>query len=140
MRTRTYRSLTLLSVCAALGCGGGGGGSETLTTPSTSSPPLTPATPNDVLVQNDRFSPTTLTVAKGTTVKWTWASCTGGSDPYGGGTGQICYDHNVTWDGTGAPSATQSEGTYQRAFDTPGTYAYHCAVHGAAMSGTVVVQ
>jgi len=29
---------------------------------------------------------------------------------------------------------------YAVTFNAPGTYAYDCAVHGAAMSGTVVVR
>ena len=30
--------------------------------------------------------------------------------------------------------------TYPVTFRTPGTYSYDCAVHGAAMSGRIVVQ
>jgi plastocyanin len=139
MRTRPFLGLIALAVCGPLACGGGGG-SSTLTTPTTPTTPLTPATPNDVLVENNSFNPATLTVTAGTTVKWTWATCSGGSDPYGGGTGQTCVSHSVTWDAGGTASPTQEQGTYQRLFDTPGTYTYHCSIHGAAMSGKVVVQ
>ena len=137
MRSRPFMILAFLAVGGTLGCGGG---SSTPTTPNTPATPLTPASPNDVLVQNNSYNPATLTVPAGTTVKWTWATCTGGSDPYGGGPGQTCVDHSVTWDAGATGSATQGLGTYQRAFPTPGTYAYHCAVHGTAMSGSVVVQ
>jgi len=130
----SFAALALLSAC------GGGGGYGAPTTPNTPATPIAPASPNDVLVQNNSFNPTTLTVPVGTTVKWTWASCTGGSDPYGGGAGQTCVDHSVTWDAGGTASPTQAEGTYQRAFATAGTYTYHCAIHGAAMSGQIVVQ
>lgn len=42
----------------------------------------------------------------------------------------------LTWDsGSLAPGAT-----FQVYFPTPGTYTYHCAIHGAVMSGTVIVQ
>jgi plastocyanin len=30
--------------------------------------------------------------------------------------------------------------TYSFTFTTPGTYHYDCAVHGVAMTGTIVVQ
>lgn len=140
MRMRSTLVLLAFAATAPLACGGGGGGSNPITTPNQPTPPLTPATPNDVLVENNSFNPATLTVAAGTTVKWTWATCTGSNDPYNGGVGQTCVDHSVTWDDGTGTSVTQSEGTYLRAFPTAGTYKYHCLVHGTAMSGTVVVQ
>jgi len=85
------------------------------------------------------FSPSTTTVAPGTTVTWTFNSC--GSDGYGG---QSCVDHNVTWDDGAAPaSGDKSTGSYTRTFATAGTYGYHCSIHGSAgagMHGTVTVQ
>lgn len=139
MRSTPLLAVQFLAVLAAFGCGGGGGGSGT-PAPSGPSAPLTPASPNDVLVQNNTFNPSTVTVPTGTTVRWTWATCTGGSDPYGGGPGETCVDHSVTWNAGGTASATQSEGTYQRTFTSAGTYDYHCVVHGSSMSGKVVVQ
>jgi plastocyanin len=35
---------------------------------------------------------------------------------------------------------TGNGAAYEVTFPTPGTYRYDCAVHGSAMSGTVVVQ
>lgn len=138
MRMRS--TLVLLALAAIpLACGGGGG-SNPITTPNQPTSPLTPPGPNDVLVQNNSFNPATLTVAAGTTVKWTWATCSGGNDPYNGGASQSCVDHSVTWDDGSGTSSTQSQGTYQRAFTTAGTFKYHCVLHGTAMSGTVVVQ
>ena len=85
------------------------------------------------------FTPSATTVAKGSTVTWTFNSCAG--DGYGG---QTCVDHNVTWDdGTTPPSATQSSGSYVRTFANAGTYSYHCSIHGTAtsgMRGSVTVQ
>jgi plastocyanin len=73
------------------------------------------------------------------TVTWTWSTCSGG-DPYTG-TGQTCVAHDVTWDVAGTPaSARQDRGTYQRPFPSAGTFAYHCSIHGTAMSGTIVVR
>ena len=126
MRTRPSVGLLVIAVCGALACGGGGGsggGSTIPTTPQTPTTPPTPAATTDVLVENNDFSPATITVPVGSTVKWTWATCTGGSDPYGGGT--TCVDHSVTWDAAdGTNSPTQSQGTFQRSFPTAGTYTY----------------
>jgi plastocyanin len=135
MRMRSSYSIALFAVGGMLACGGGGGGASSYDIPTT--PPPSPTTSTDIRVENNHFSPTPLTVPVGSTVKWTWDTC--GTDPYGGGA-QTCVDHSVTWDAGAAASPTQSQGTYQRLFNTPGTYAYHCAIHGTAMSGQVVVQ
>ena len=71
------------------------------------------------------------TVAAGGTVTWTWTN-----------TGNV--PHSVESEGT--PDFTSSDiltggaSTHQVTFATPGTYRYDCAVHGAAMSGTIVVR
>ena len=82
----------------------------------------------DIEVRDNSFSPSTQPVAVGETVTWIWT----GSN-----------QHNVTWDtGTPAASATQSSGTYQRAFTQAGTYNYYCSIHGgpgSGMHGTVTV-
>jgi len=76
--------------------------------------------------RNNTSNPAVDTIAAGGTVTWTWA---GGS-------------HSV--ESTGSPSFTTStvktSGTYAVTFATPGTYTYDCGVHGATMTGRVVVQ
>ena len=71
------------------------------------------------------------TVAVGSTVTWTWTT-----------TGSVA--HSVQSQGTPTfPSSAILTGngqTYSFTFTTPGSYAYDCAVHGAAMSGTIVVR
>ncbi len=70
------------------------------------------------------FAPATLTVRVGSTVTWTNT----GSAP-----------HTVTADDGTFGSQTLTHGaTFSHAFATPGTYAYHCAIH-SSMTGTVVV-
>ncbi len=81
--------------------------------------------PNEVRVGNNFFNPSPRTVTAGTTVTWTWNA------------GSV--QHNVTFTG-GPSSATQSSGTFTRTFTTAGTFNYLCTVHGAAMSGSIVVQ
>ena len=61
----------------------------------------------------------------GTEVTWTWAD------------GSV--QHNVTF-ADGPASTTKSSGTYARTFDVAGSFPYLCTIHGASMSGTVVVQ
>jgi plastocyanin len=98
--------------------------------------PVVPTGPTDVTVVNNSFTPASLSVTSGSTVTWTWNTCSGG-DGYGGG--QTCVDHDIVFD-DGATSGIMSQGSFQRKFTTAGTYAYHCSIHGAAMSGKLAVQ
>jgi plastocyanin len=87
-------------------------------------------TTSDVAVGDDFFDPATIQVPAGTTVTWTWKNG--------------AASHSVQ--SLGAPSFTSSAimtgggSTYSVTFNTPGTYKYDCAVHGTAMSGTVIVE
>src|SRR5262249_27784003 len=84
-----------------------------------------PAVEARVNIVNMGFSPATLTVAAGTRVTWT------NRDP---------DTHSVESDDKGFPSSPMLDtgGKYSYTFTSPGTYAYHCAVH-ASMRGKVVV-
>lgn len=132
--TRPWRrALMLVGVSLALGCGGASASS-----PDGGPPPPPPPPPaNTVKVMNNSFTPGDLTVSAGTTVTWNWDTCSGG-DPYGNG--GVCVAHSVVLDDGSATSGTQSTGSYTHQFSQAGTYPYHCAIHGAAMSGKVVVQ
>jgi plastocyanin len=127
------RIVIALAVASLSACGGGGGGS---TAPPNNNPPPgnTPPPANGISVTNDAYSPSTKSIAVGTTVNWAWNTCSG--DPY---YGQTCASHSVTFD-DGTTSPTQDKGTFNRTFAAAGTYTYHCAIHGAAMSGTITVQ
>ncbi len=114
------------NLTAPSGGGGGGGGGASA----------------DITIQNYSFSPATVTVKVGTTVRWTnngpsahttvsdqgvWTSGTlaapGGGGGYGGG--------------------GSAGGTFSFTFMTPGTFGYHCALHPPSMFpgfiGTVTV-
>ena len=82
-----------------------------------------PPTSQSVDVQDNQFNASSVRLATGGTVRWTWR---GGSP------------HNVTFTG-GPASATQSNGTFERTFDAAGIYQYTCTVHGQSMSGRVTV-
>ncbi len=122
---------TTAAIACLLACGGSGGS----TGPLNNTPP--PA--NGISVENNFFSPTPKTVMAGTAVQWAWNSCTDNGS-YGGG--QTCVMHNIVFDdGSGVTSGVMDQGTFTHTFATPGTYNYHCAIHGAAvMSGSVIVQ
>jgi plastocyanin len=143
---RQWRWIAVPAVLFAISaCGGSGGGSDagvTGPTGGSTNPGGGSTNPNEVtLMSSLSFSPATLTVAKGSTVTWTWQAC----DPTGGGSygyGSACISHQVVFDdGSNLQSPTQDQGSFTHVFATAGTFKYHCSVHGAAvMSGQIVVQ
>ena len=123
---KTGNVLIAIGLISAVACGGGGGS----TGPSgNTTPPL-----GGISVTNNVFSPSAKTVAVGNSVSWSWNSCTDN-----GYSGQTCVSHNVVFD-DGVTSGLMDQGSYTRTFTAAGTYNYHCAVHGQAMSGTITVQ
>lgn len=84
-----------------------------------------------VTVSDSQFTPAQVTINVGDSVMWV----NEGSLP-----------HNVNADDGSFRSGDPSTGawTYTFTFTTPGTYPYHCEVHGApggiGMSGTIIVQ
>ena len=81
---------------------------------------------NEVFIQGMAFSPATLTVAAGTTVKWT---------------NKDGYAHTVTSDTAGLFNSgnISSGGTYSFTFLTAGTYSYHCSIH-LSMTAKIIVN
>jgi plastocyanin len=78
-----------------------------------------------VAVKGLTFTPKSISVKKGTTVKWTWK--TGG------------VPHNVV--GKGFKSKTAATVTFSKKFTKKGTYKYVCSIHKAqGMTGTVKVK
>ena len=115
--------LVVLSGCGGGGgSGGNGGGDYSPVEPSGGT--TAPSTSTDIRVSDNAFSPASTTVARGSTVTWTWAASA---------------DHDVTFT-DGPRSPIQSKGSFQRTFATAGSFPYRCSIHGAAMSGTVTVQ
>ena len=76
-----------------------------------------------VSLRDNFFSPKSLTISRGTTVKWTWR----GRAP-----------HNVTFRGS-AHSRTQTSGSYSHKFNNRGRFAYRCTIH-PGMVGTIRVS
>lgn len=71
---------------------------------------------------NNGFVPTTITVKKGTTITWT---------------NRDTMDHNVTSNAFDS-GIIPKNGTYQRTFNTVGSYNYNCSIH-PTMTGTINV-
>jgi plastocyanin len=83
----------------------------------------TPATENTINIQNFAFSPSTLTVKKGTVVTWT----NNDSAPH--------TIKSATFN-----SSSMSKGqTFSFAFDTVGTFDYSCGIH-PSMTGKIIVE
>jgi plastocyanin len=114
VRTALRLLVPLLAAAVLAACMPAGGGD-----PADAAPVKT----GEVVAKDNRFDPVAVEVPAGTTVTWRFED---GSVP-----------HDVTGDGwkSGEP---QSEGTFQRAFDRPGTYDYRCTIHNG-MEGRVVV-
>src|SRR5512146_1497350 len=96
---RHFRLVACFGLAAALGACGGSGGSSLSTSPggNTQNPGGgTQPSSNTVTLANLAFSPSSITVAAGSTVNWKWNDCTGG-DGYGGG-GATCIAHQIAFD------------------------------------------
>jgi plastocyanin len=81
-----------------------------------------------ITVSNNQFLPRPDTIAAGN-ITFHWA------------TGAVT--HNVTWDSgpsspAGSGNRAAGDADYVEAL-VVGTYNYHCTIHGAAMSGSIVV-
>ena len=88
--------------------------------------PTVPATiiSKSVIIANFAFSPSDLTIKKGTKVIWT---------------NQDSVIHTVTMDNEGVSSGNIKQGaSYSYTFNLVGTFNYHCAVH-PNMHGVVYV-
>jgi plastocyanin len=98
-------------------------GSSSPTSTPTSTPTQTQGAA--VNIQNEAFSPGTLTVAAGTTVTWT---------------NNDAVVHTVTSDTGLFDSGQMSKGShFSHTFSDKGTFQYHCTIH-TNMHGTIIVQ
>jgi plastocyanin len=75
-----------------------------------------------VTLKNISFTPKTVKIKKGGSVKWVWKD---GSVP-----------HNVTF--KSQHSKTQTKGTYTVKFKNKGTFSYRCTIHPGMVAKVVV--
>ncbi len=125
--TRIFRPvmplfILLLSISVSSGCGGNEGNRE--------SPATTGQEDNQVIMQDNRYIPQSITVPSGTTVTWV---------------NRDSYPHTVTSGARENPTDLfdsgniPAEGTFSYTFGQAGTYPYYCTLH-PGMDGTVTVQ
>jgi len=82
------------------------------------------------------YVPSTVTITAGDSVTWTNT----GSAPHSVTADDGSFNSSPGCTPSNTDPCIQGGGTYTRTFSTAGTFAYHCLVHGTAMSGTVIVQ
>jgi plastocyanin len=80
-----------------------------------------------VAVKDDVFAPTSISVRKGTTVKWVW-------------NGKAPHNVTVTSGPTKFHSPTQKKGSYSKKLTKKGTYKLVCTIHAPRMAMTVKVR
>lgn len=144
---RQWRWITGTALALAIAaCGGSSDGGSGLTTqPGNGNGGGTTSggtsSTNTITLQDQSFTPSSITVPKGTTVVFAWPTCDSGSSGGYGGYG-ACITHDVVFDdGSNIDSGAMSSGTFTRTFTTTGTFKFHCSIHGAnVMSGSVTVQ
>ncbi len=124
--------LTLTAASATTSCGGGASGEAT---PGADAPPPAGGIPvnlRTITVSDSGFSPGALQVPIGSEVFWRW-------------TGKQEHQITGTFKSNDGDIPVESprlkgSGTFSYEFKTNGLFEYHCAVHGAAMSGQVIVK
>jgi plastocyanin len=85
----------------------------------------------NVQVSSNQFSPAQVKVKVGDTVRWTWA----------GGSHNVVSGPDCSPDGNFKSGAPTSGGTFDKKFETAGTFPYFCEPHCAmGMKGEVVVE
>jgi plastocyanin len=80
-----------------------------------------------VKLKDDRFAPTSVTVAKGTTVKWVWR-------------GKHKHDVAVASGPSFFRSERKRSGSFKKRMKARGTYQLVCTVHSPDMAMTLVVR
>lgn len=122
---RVYSALSFLVVGVLLTTVGGC--AKDYSTGSYDGGSSTPPAPNTIVLSGYSFSPATLTISAGTMITWE------NRDNYV----HTSTSDNGVWD-TGDIPGGSSKTT---AFNTPGTFPYHCRYHRTmGMIGTIIVQ
>ena len=112
-------AVVLVSALQVPGIAIGRGARPSTTTPSA------PTSVKRVKIVNFAFKPATITIAKGTRVRWTNAA----------NTAHTTTSNRGIWDsGSLAPGDT-----FSRVFRKTGTFKYRCTIHPTLMHGKIVV-
>lgn len=86
----------------------------------------------NVEVEGDRFTPASITIKVGQTVRWTWA---------GGAHNVVSGPDCGTEDGAFKSGSPVAGGTFDHKFEAAGTFPYYCTPHcQMGMTGEVIVE
>lgn len=80
-----------------------------------------------VTIKDDLFAPKSLSIVKGSTVKWVWK-------------GKAAHNVTVKSGPVKFSSPTQKKGTFSKKLAKAGTYRIYCTIHGAKQSLTIKVK
>jgi plastocyanin len=119
--------VVVVITASLIACGGGATSrASTNGTSVAAAAPTAASVPEAVVdIADNTFTPETITIQPGTKVIWKWS----GSNP-----------HVVLINGERSPEMTGS-GSFEKVFRGGSTTInYQCAIHGAAMSGKIVIQ
>ena len=134
--TRLLSSLCSIIACGLVAAGCGSSSDSGSSNSSAKTQKAAPTAPKKagktvaVAMKNIAFVPNSVSVAKGTTVKWT---------------NEDNVNHDVTKKSGPGPDFSSGQGnlakgaTYEQTLDTPGTINYVCTVH-PGMAGTITVK
>ncbi len=90
-----------------------------------------------VVVVDNSFSPSSITIIVGDTVSWTYTGASAHTTTCNGATSGTTFPSGgTTWDS----GVFFSGGSFKKAITVAGNYTYICTVHGVSMSGTIVVN
>ena len=112
---------------AACGGGGGDGDSGPGVINVIGNEPTAAARAEQVIeVKDNSFTPDTVTIKGGTKVIWKWVD--------------TANPHSIQLGGQTSPE--QTSGTYERVLSQGGggNFSYQCGVHGAAMTGKIIIE
>jgi plastocyanin len=144
------RTIWWAAVLVIAGCGSGSTTASTNSVPPTPTPAAGTAMVHVGTNGAMAFFPQSVNVNPGDTVTWIWDSLASDGTPHtvtsgtpGAADGLFC---SLPAGQAPSPSACNSTSyaqgpgaTYSHTFATAGTFPYYCAIHGAMMTGTVVV-
>lgn len=91
-----------------------------------------------VVISDNAFTPSSITIIAGDTVNWSYPTGTSGHDVTCNGTS----GSSIPSGGTSfvSPLFLPGGSSFKQAITVAGTYTYVCTIHGSAMTGTIVVN
>jgi plastocyanin len=93
------------------------------------------STDNTVKMENLSFVPEVISIAAGTSVHWVNVDDVAHNVTSNPGTLGCDPSSSESFDS----GRVEKGGTFDHTFNTPGSFSYHCEIHGCEMNGTIKV-